>query len=91
VTDNPESGAPGVAEIRSAAENVAVALEAAGFARDAATVRSALGVEGSGAEWLLAVREALVVTRPRWQSINDDASNEAARSLAAAKRLAIEL
>lgn len=91
MTDHTGSAAAGEAEIRSAAENVAAALAAAGFADDAALLKEALGVEGSRAERLLAVREALVVTRPQWQAINDDARYEAARSLAAAKRLAIEL
>jgi hypothetical protein len=82
---------PELDQIRSAAQDVSRALAAAGFPRDAVMIDSALATDGSEAEWLLAVREGLVVTRPRWESIDDDARYEAARSLAAAKRLSIEL
>jgi hypothetical protein len=68
-----------------------MALAAAGFPRDALMVDSAMATTGGDAEWLLAVREALVVTRPRWELMDDDARYGAARSLAAAKRLSIEL
>jgi len=82
---------PELEQIGATVREVALALEAAGYPRDAGMLHVALTVEGDAAEWLLAVREALVVTRPRWQAIDDDARYEAARSLAAAKRLAIEL
>ena len=82
---------PELDQIGSAAESVSMSLAAAGFPRDALMIDSALATNGGEAEWLLAVREALVVTRPRWESIDDDARYEAARSLAAAKRLSIEL
>jgi hypothetical protein len=78
-------------QIHSAAEGVSVALAEAGYPRDAVMIDSALSIVGSDAEWLLSVREALVVTRPRWESIEDDVRYQAVRSLAAAKRLAIEL
>jgi hypothetical protein len=82
---------PELEQIRLAAEAVSMALAGAGFPRDAVMIDSALATTGGDAQWLLAVREALVVTRPRWESIDDDARYEAARSLAAAKRLSIEL
>ena len=78
-------------QIKVAAEAVTQALARAGFTRDAETLQWAVATEGSEAEWLLAVREALVMTRPRWEAVDNDVRDEAARSLAAAKRLAIDL
>ena len=79
-------------QVNAVALRVSDSLVAAGHPDDATKIRHAVQEDGLTAqEWLLGVREALVVTRTVWESVGSDVATDAAATLTMAKRLAIEL
>ena len=82
---------PSLDEIEAAAAAAARALADAGYHQESGTIEVALLTAGRDAEWLLAVREALVMTRVAWEGLDGPVRARTAAALGDAKRLAIEL
>lgn len=81
-----------VDDVRSAASELAAALDASGATAAAGVLADALRIQSVGRpEELMELRSALVRTRAEWEDLHDvDLVAHARMVLAAAKRLAIE-
>ena len=83
---------PRLTGIATMAGAAADALRADGAEAAAGVIEMALAHSGPDHEWLLVIREALIVTRPGWEALDDsELADELAAAVAMAKRLAIEL
>ena len=78
-----------VASLRETILTISVRLRWLGRLSGAGALDSAAAVVSSPQDELLAMREALVLTAPDWQSGDGDLSAVGRRALAEAKRLAI--
>jgi hypothetical protein len=77
-----------VAEVRQVARDLAAALGPSAAAEELA---AAAGTIGDPALDLLALRQALIATRPEWEELDPTLARRASRTLREAKRLAIEM
>jgi hypothetical protein len=78
-----------VAEVRQVARDLAAALGPSAAAEELAA--AAAGTRGDPALDLLALRQALIATRPEWEELDPTLARRASRTLREAKRLAIEM
>ncbi len=85
------SGSMAIDSLRATVLAVAAELRSKGRVTGADLLQAAADLESSNAEAVLVMREAMIRTRSDWAAPDVSSRHQAARTLEAAKRFAIEL